>query len=299
MATVLPTRIGHGARILAARGPNANTQRSRRRHRASLEQQIGGGRGPDTVPGTSLYFIARDPARAIRRGRQLFQRKFTVAQGVGPRKGTASATFTLTTASARGLRLVRGLSRETAGRGGLRWRRGDASRQRDSPHLFGSDPRRCSRTRSRQSFARGRDAAVAAALSQGDGGAHAVARQRDPLRGHRSAPGRDGRDRRCSWGESGSAGAPVLRRRDDDVDPGVIVGAMKAEMGLESADPDLCAAPMRTLRCAWSRRRGWCSTRRSTRWSVRRCARPPRTATGTASSTSSTPRLSTSWSSIS
>src|SRR5688572_21470814 len=35
-------------------------------------------------PGTSAYIISRDPARAVRRGRQLFQRKFTVAQGQGP-----------------------------------------------------------------------------------------------------------------------------------------------------------------------------------------------------------------------
>jgi hypothetical protein len=51
----------------------------------SLQQEIGAGRGDLHTPGSSLYLIARDPARAVRRGRQLFQRKFTMEQGLGPR----------------------------------------------------------------------------------------------------------------------------------------------------------------------------------------------------------------------
>src|SRR5262249_41458788 len=51
----------------------------------SLEQQIGAGRGDVATPGSSRYVIARDPLRSVRRGRQLFQRKFTLAQGFGPR----------------------------------------------------------------------------------------------------------------------------------------------------------------------------------------------------------------------
>ena len=51
----------------------------------SLSQQIGAGRGSLITPDSSRFVIARDPFRAIRRGRQLFQRKFTAAQGLGPR----------------------------------------------------------------------------------------------------------------------------------------------------------------------------------------------------------------------
>src|SRR3990170_5111753 len=51
----------------------------------SLEEQIGAGVGNATTPGSSTFIILRDPARSIRRGRQLFQRKFTNAQGFGPR----------------------------------------------------------------------------------------------------------------------------------------------------------------------------------------------------------------------
>src|SRR5688500_14809010 len=52
--------------------------------RKSLAAQIGPGRGDGLTPGSSSFVIARDAFRAIRRGRQLFQRKFTVAQGLGP-----------------------------------------------------------------------------------------------------------------------------------------------------------------------------------------------------------------------
>src|SRR5881409_1723197 len=50
----------------------------------SLADQIGAGRGDRFTPGSSAFIIARDPFRAIRRGRQLFQRKYTRTQGQGP-----------------------------------------------------------------------------------------------------------------------------------------------------------------------------------------------------------------------
>src|SRR3974390_1530514 len=53
----------------------------------SLTDEIGSGRGSTMIPGSSLYIINRDPFRSIRRGRQLFQRKFTQAQGQGPNEG--------------------------------------------------------------------------------------------------------------------------------------------------------------------------------------------------------------------
>src|SRR5229473_2665817 len=47
----------------------------------SLTQEIGAGRGSVNTPDSSLFIINRDAFRAVRRGRQLFQRKFTRAQG--------------------------------------------------------------------------------------------------------------------------------------------------------------------------------------------------------------------------
>ena len=45
--------------------------------RKSLEEQVGAGQGDVFTPDSSLFIIKRDPFRSIRRGRQLFQRKFS------------------------------------------------------------------------------------------------------------------------------------------------------------------------------------------------------------------------------
>ena len=50
----------------------------------SLNQQIGTGRGNLNTPDSSAFIVARDPFRSVRRGRQLFQRKFLRSQGLGP-----------------------------------------------------------------------------------------------------------------------------------------------------------------------------------------------------------------------
>ena len=105
----------------------------------SLQQQIGAGQGDINTPGSSLYVIARDPARAIRRGRQLFQRKFTFDQGFGPRVTEDSAGH-IQDNPAFGAGLVdscagcHGRPRGSAGAGGDVATRPDS---RDAPHLFG------------------------------------------------------------------------------------------------------------------------------------------------------------------
>ena len=70
----------------------------------SLEQQIGAGVGDINTPGSSTFIMARDPARAVRRGRQLFQRKFTQVQGFGPR--TQDGIGNIETARAIGAGLI-------------------------------------------------------------------------------------------------------------------------------------------------------------------------------------------------
>jgi hypothetical protein len=50
----------------------------------SLDEQIGAGRGDWFTEDSSSFIINRDPFRAIRRGRQLFQRKFQFVRGQGP-----------------------------------------------------------------------------------------------------------------------------------------------------------------------------------------------------------------------
>ena len=53
----------------------------------SLAQEIGAVRGDAMTPDSTLFVIGRDPFRAIRRGRQLFQRKYTRLQGVRAPRG--------------------------------------------------------------------------------------------------------------------------------------------------------------------------------------------------------------------
>ena len=49
-----------------------------------LSEEVGAGRGDIYTLDSSIFLMNRDPFRAIRRGRQLFQRKFTRVEGRGP-----------------------------------------------------------------------------------------------------------------------------------------------------------------------------------------------------------------------
>jgi hypothetical protein len=105
----------------------------------SLEEQVGAGRGDIDTPGSSRYIIARDPFRSIRRGRQIFQRKFTLAQGHGPRTddgigGDVNGDASLGAGLADSCAACHGRPRGSAGFGGDVFTRPDS---RDAPHLFG------------------------------------------------------------------------------------------------------------------------------------------------------------------
>ena len=104
----------------------------------ALTDEIGAGRGDVLTPGSSIYLINRDPYRSVRRGRQLFQRKFTRAQGQGPNEGDGVGDINTNLALGAGLSdscaLCHGRPRGSAGAGGNVVTRPDS---RDSPHLFG------------------------------------------------------------------------------------------------------------------------------------------------------------------
>jgi hypothetical protein len=104
----------------------------------SLQQQIGAGVGNINTPGSSIFITQRDPARAVRRGRQLFQRKFTDGQGFGPRAGDGSGNIHTNPAIGAGLidscAGCHGRPRGSAGFGGDVVTKPDS---RDAPHLFG------------------------------------------------------------------------------------------------------------------------------------------------------------------
>ena len=104
----------------------------------SLLQQIGAGRGDWYTLDSSAFLIRRDPFRAIARGRQLFQRKFTLEQGVGPRTGDGHGDIEVDASIGAGLAdscaACHGRPQGAAGFGGDVFTRPDG---RDAPHLFG------------------------------------------------------------------------------------------------------------------------------------------------------------------
>src|SRR6266511_3426098 len=104
----------------------------------SLADQIGAGRGDVMTPNSSAFIIRRDPFRSIRRGRQLFQRKFTRSQGQGPNFGDGAGDINTDLAIGAGLAdscaACHGRPRGAAGSGGDVATRPDS---RDAPHLFG------------------------------------------------------------------------------------------------------------------------------------------------------------------
>ena len=103
-----------------------------------LAKQAGTGRGDLYTAGSSMYIIRRDPFRSIRRGRQLFQRKFALAEGLGPRTNDGIGDIDTNVAIGAGLAdscaACHGRPRGAAGFGGDVATRPDS---RDAPHLFG------------------------------------------------------------------------------------------------------------------------------------------------------------------
>ena len=104
----------------------------------SLADEIGPGRGDIMTPNSSLFIINRDPFRSVRRGRQIFQRKFTRAQGQGPNNSDGTGNINVTGGIGAGLSDscagCHGRPRGSAGAGGDVATRPDS---RDAPHLFG------------------------------------------------------------------------------------------------------------------------------------------------------------------
>src|SRR5262249_34317238 len=94
--------------------------------------------GDVMTPNSSLFLIARDPFRSIRRGRELFQRKFGRAEGQGSVTGDGFGDINTNLAIGAGLSdscdSLPGPPSGSAGSGG-----DVAPRQasRDAPHLFG------------------------------------------------------------------------------------------------------------------------------------------------------------------
>jgi len=126
--------VARGQMIDGTQAPNAAADGIHK----SLAEEVGAGRGDWNTPGSASFLISRDPYRAIRRGRQLFQRKFTRADGQGPVTDDGTGDINTTLAIGAGLAdscaACHGRPRGAAGGGGDVVTRPDS---RDAPHLFG------------------------------------------------------------------------------------------------------------------------------------------------------------------
>ncbi len=213
----------------------------------SLAEQIGAGRGDIHTPDSSRFLIARDPFRAIARGRQLFQRKFNAGEGLGPRsddgvgnigEGDDASLFQAARVAgfADSCAACHGRPRGSAGVGGNVFTRPDS---RDAPHLFGLGLVEMLADEITADLRAIRDAALRRAEAS-----------RAPVRVRLRSKGID-----YGWLTVGPDGTPdpsELQGVDEDlrVKPFFAegsaysirqfsVGAFNDEMGLQAADPDL------------------------------------------------------------
>jgi di-heme oxidoreductase (putative peroxidase) len=214
----------------------------------SFAEQAGTGRGDVMTLDSSLFIIKRDPFRAIRRGRQLFQRKFTRLQGVGPLSGDGTGNIETNLAIGAGLvdscAGCHGRPRGAAGFGGDVVTRPDS---RDAPHLFGLGLKETLADEITSELRTIRQQAAAEALNSPTN--HTVTK---PLISKGINYGAISARRRGSIvviDTSAVTGVdPDLRVRPFFAHGGTIsirefiVGAWNAEMGLQAVDPELTAA---------------------------------------------------------
>ena len=209
----------------------------------SLSEQIGTSRGDVLTPDSSLYLINRDPFRAIARGRQLFQRKFSVEQGLGPRLrdefGDIEAKEALAAGLADSCAGCHGRPRGSAGVGGNVFTRPDS---RDAPHLFGLGVVEMLADEITADLRAQRDQALLQA--EGSGKSVSLSLTSKNIHYGRLTAFPDGRvDISALEGID-----PDLRVKPFFAEGSVfsirefIVGALQVEMGLQSPDPDILAA---------------------------------------------------------
>ena len=209
----------------------------------TFSQQIGAGRGSFDTPDSSLYIIHRDPFRSIRRGRQIFQRKFLKPEGQGPiamdSLGDITQNLQFGAGMADSCSSCHGRPRGAAGFGGDVVTRPDS---RDAPHLFGLGLKEMLADEITTDLRAIKAEAKAAAISQ----------HRQVTRSLDSKGINYGRIKALPNGifdESEIRGVDAdLRVRPFFHHGGTIsirefiVGAFNNEMGMQAVDPDLLAA---------------------------------------------------------
>jgi len=204
----------------------------------NLGGQIGNGRGNNLTQGSSIYIIQRDPFRAIRRGRQIFQRKFLPTQGFGgrDRSGNIALDASIGAGIVDSCAGCHGRPRGSAGHGGDVFTRPDS---RDAPHLFGLGLQEMLGDEITADLRAIRAGALAAAQSSGTAQTRTLTSKGINYGSITANPN-------GTFVTTSVVGVnPDLRVRPFFAQGGTIsireflVGAFNAEMGLQSDDPDL------------------------------------------------------------
>ncbi len=209
----------------------------------SLVEQIGTGRGDAFTPNSSLFLIRRDAFRSIVRGRQLFQRKFTDAQGLGPRLNDGIGDIHSTPGVGAGLAdscaACHSRPFGSAGVGGNVFTRPES---RDAPHLFGLGLKEMLADEMTQQLRATRERAKNLAAQQGANVTLALVAKGVSFGSITATPSGTFDTSLVTGVDADLRVRPFFAQGKTISIREFAVGAFKAEMGLEAADPDLLAA---------------------------------------------------------
>ena len=209
----------------------------------SLTDEIGAGRGDWNRPASASFLINRDPFRAIRRGREIFQRKFTRLENQGPAVqdgvGDINSVITIGAGLSDSCAGCHGRPRGSAGGGGDVVTRPDS---RDAPHLFGLGLKEMLADEMTSQLRQIQAATVAAAQASGRSVSNLLVAKGISFGKITASP-------------NGAVDTSAVRGVDPDlrIRPffahgqtisirEFVVGALHGELGLDSADPDLAVA---------------------------------------------------------
>ena len=209
----------------------------------SLVDEVGAGRGDWNTPGSASFLISRDPYRAIRRGRQIFQRKFTRADGQGPVTDDGTGDINTTQAIGAGLAAscaaCHGRPRGAAGGGGDVVTRPDS---RDAPHLFGLGLKEMLADEITGALRQIQADAILAARSSGVPATRALKAKGIDYGILTASPNGTVDTSHVQGVDTDLRVRPFFAHGGTISIREFVVGALNAEMGLQAADPDLALA---------------------------------------------------------
>jgi hypothetical protein len=236
---VFAPSVGFGQSIDRTQAPNTAQAGIAK----SLTDEIGTGRGDIYTPGSSLYIIGRDPFRSVRRGRQLFQRKFTRTQGQGA--GIGDGVGDINTNIGIGAGLVDSCGgcharpRGSAGFGGDVVTRPDS---RSAPHLFGLGLKEMLADEITADLRAIRARAISQAVKKGRPFTQGLTSKGINFGTITANPDGSVNTSNVQGVDSDLRVRPFFAQGGTISIREFIVGALHAEMGLESDDPDLAVA---------------------------------------------------------